>query len=334
MIPSIALSSTTSTTVQTIPFAGGLLSDLPYGVLDPDTTGVDWDIRFTMEEFDTLLRQFEAIQKAASWFVCFMCDPSQMGEIMDALKEQGYVYITPFYWIKEGHTKVGTTTTLTPAVECMVVARKQRRGDAAYTNMDENPTLRYNYLVSPPQRTLLKDAAGEVINITQKPPAVSAKILSMFAPPNKPILVVGTGAGGEVKGCIETGFSVIGLDKDRRQVEGLQRHLLTLQATTEAQEERDEQTKNRRAKRAAGVKKTVAKTAALPAVPRSTSQEAEEEEEGERELEDDTAGTPEPPTEEEEQAYAEKRVAASELLQSAPAVQWEATEPVVEGTAE
>ena len=96
---------------------------------------------------------------------------------------------------------------------------------------------------------------------------------------------------------------------------------------------RDEQTKIRRAKRAAGAKKTAAKTAALPAVPRSTSQEAEEEEEGERDLEDDAAGTPEPPTEE-EQAYAEKRAAAFEQLQDAPAIGWVATEPAEEGTAE
>ena len=59
--------------------------DLPYGVLDPEKTGVKWDVKFTREQLDNLLRQFEAIQRAQSWFVCFMCNPSQMGEIMDAL---------------------------------------------------------------------------------------------------------------------------------------------------------------------------------------------------------------------------------------------------------
>ena len=99
---------------------------MPFGLLSEDKTGVEWDILLTRDDLGNLLRQFEAVQMASSWFVSFNCDPTQIGELMRVLAENGYVHITPVFWHKEKHTKVSTQQKLTPSVETMVVARKQR----------------------------------------------------------------------------------------------------------------------------------------------------------------------------------------------------------------
>lgn len=66
-------------------------------------------------------------------------------------------------------------------------------------------------------------------------------------------------------GSIKKSFSVIGLDSDRRQVLGLHRHLRTLQAADEDQEELSDLRLERRAKKVAAVQKAAATSPALVA---------------------------------------------------------------------
>ena len=75
-----------SLTISTRALAAGLQFDLPYGLLTKENSGVEWDVPLTRDELSTVLRQFEAIQEAQSWYASFNCDVSQAGLIMDVLQ--------------------------------------------------------------------------------------------------------------------------------------------------------------------------------------------------------------------------------------------------------
>ena len=237
--------------------------DLPFGVLTEAKTGVEWDTLLTRDDLGNLLRQFEAVQMASSWFVSFNCDPTQIGELTSVLAENGYVHITPVFWHKEKHTKVSTQQQLTPSVETMVVARKQRAGHQAYSNLDFNPTKRHNFIEGPPQRTHIKDNKGVPLNLTQKPPYVFEWVLERFGNPSNPVLICGTGAGGEVQAAINKGFSVVGIEQDERQVRGLHQFLLTLEAEDERKEKAAEEKRIRLSKKEAIKPRSVPASPAL-----------------------------------------------------------------------
>ena len=147
---------------------------------------------------------------------------------MEVLNEAGYVYVDPIYWHKFGQTATSSTKVqITRAVEVIVVARKQREGISAYCDLPVNPEHRHNFLQGPPNRKYLMDASGNKVNPTQKPPYVMQWIAKRFATPGLPILIVGTGAGGEVGACIEMGVSVVGVEQDLRQVKALHNSLIT-----------------------------------------------------------------------------------------------------------
>ena len=150
---------------------------------------------------------------------------------MEVLNEAGYVYVDPLYWHKFGQTATSSTKVqITRAVEVIVVARKQREGISAYCDLPVNPEHRHNFLQGPPNRKYLMDASGNKVNPTQKPHYVMQWIAKRFATPGLPILIVGTGAGGEVAACIEMGVSVVGVEQDLRQVKALHNSLITYEA--------------------------------------------------------------------------------------------------------
>ena len=207
-------------------------------MLDPKTSGVKWDTPLTSEQFAQLLRNFEAIQVSMSWFVSFNCDVAQAGMLMKVLKEEGYVHITPVCWYKEGQTKVANKQQLTPAFELLIVARKQRQGHTAYSCLPDNPCERHNYISGPPQRTYLTDSKGQKVNPTQKPEYVFQWVLASFAAPNLPVLICGTGAGGEVRAAINQEVDVIGIERDSHQLEALYASLITHTTDQKMEEER------------------------------------------------------------------------------------------------
>jgi hypothetical protein len=222
--------------------------DLPFGVLDPETSGVKWDTPLTESKFATLLRNFEAIQLSLSWFVSFNCDVTQAGMLIKALQNENYVHITPVCWYKEGQTKVANKQQLTPAFELMIVARKQRSGHAAFSNLADNPTERHNFISGPPQRTYLVDAKGQKVNPTQKPEYVFEWVLTRFAAPNLPVLICGTGAGGEVRAAMNLKIDVVGVERDPHQLEELYNSLVT--HTTEKKLEVDRTDRKQKAAKA------------------------------------------------------------------------------------
>ena len=78
-----------------------------------------------------------------------------------------------------------------------------------------------NYFTHPSLLTLAKDTSGNVINVTEKPPELAAFLLGMFCKPGATVLIVGTGAGGCVKGAVKAGLNVVGVENDEKQFNSL-----------------------------------------------------------------------------------------------------------------
>jgi hypothetical protein len=84
-------------------------------------------------------------------------------------------------------------------------------------NVSGDPRQRHNFISIPSVLTLAKDSAGNIINETEKPPELAAFLCGMFCQKGSTILVIGTGAGGCVKGMLQAGFNVVGVENDEKQ---------------------------------------------------------------------------------------------------------------------
>ena len=105
------------------------------------------------------------------------------------------------------------------------------------------PRDRHNHYEFKSVTTLHKKADGTPINACQKPKELWKKIISVHAPPGSWVLVIGTGAGGEVEGAIEAGCNVVGVEYDEIQWQAFSAHLIL--SEEKAIKERDAERKRK-----------------------------------------------------------------------------------------
>ena len=243
--------------------AAGLHFDAPYGKLTVENSGITWDTLFLRAELEQVLRQFEAVQENNVWYSALNCDVEQAGLVMEVLKAAGYVHITPIFWHKTGQTSTTTRRQFTRAVEMVIVGCKTRGdGSIPFTNMEVNPENRHNLVTGPPLRQYLKHPDGSKVNPTQKPPYLFKWIHSRLGTPGLPMVIMGSGAGGEVVACVELGVSVVAIEQDLKQVQALHTHLITFEASVR-QVEADDEAKAKRVMAADAKKAAVARGKAL-----------------------------------------------------------------------
>jgi hypothetical protein len=178
--------------------------DMPYGF--GERTGLPWDMeRWLREQLDGLVRVGHAIntEKAYTW--TFGCHVSQAGMVEDVLADNGFKNIIAIYWHKEGLTHAGSVT-WTSSVEVFVQGYHPNVKSSA-TTFPANPTLRHNHFEGPPLTKYIKHKTGEnngkKVNPHEKPTYVIKHLLQHVLMPGDHVLIVGTGAGGGVRGCIE-----------------------------------------------------------------------------------------------------------------------------------
>jgi hypothetical protein len=213
---------------------------MPFGVLTEENSGVEWDIRLTQDDLHSVLKQFEAVQKGPRHFASFNCCIEQAGMIMEVLKDNDYKFVCPVYWLKTAQTSITPQNQLTPACEVLIVARKQTTGNIAICNLDQNPTKRTNVITGPSNQEYLKTKTGEKVNPTQKPEYLIQWILERFANPGSTVLILGSGAGGEVRGALAAGHHVTGLDLDMAQLTALHADLVNYDHNVEAKRQSEE----------------------------------------------------------------------------------------------
>jgi hypothetical protein len=133
------------------------------------------------------------------------------------MTERNYQNLQHVYWYKPGHYVEGPVHRLTPAVSEIITIGFLPSADKIVWNVSQDPRQRHNFVSIPSVLTHSKDSAGNIINVTEKPPALAAFLCNMFCQKGSTILVVGTGAGGCVKGMLEAGFNVVGVENDEKQ---------------------------------------------------------------------------------------------------------------------
>lgn len=192
-------------------FTDAFYNDAPFGYeLFPG------DDQVTPQWFMTQSKQFDAVNTKGNhvWIVIHKIEDTHI--VMEAMKERNYKNIQQVFWHKPNHYVEGPIHKLTPVVE-IVTFGCIPDSSGIHWNVSADPRERPNFFSCPSVASLAKDTSGNIINVTEKPPELAAYLLSMFCKPGATVLIVGTGAGGCVKGALKAGFNVIGVENDEKQ---------------------------------------------------------------------------------------------------------------------
>ena len=200
-----------------------LYGDLPYGVLN-GKQGVTWDDPPQTCQLITYFKQFEAATTQDQYASAFLCAPKDVKVVRDALTDRGLQQLQEWFWYKPNQTIQGPQTQLVPCMEIGVIGYKPDRSQL-YWNVPENPVLRHNCIVVDSIKQVDKRDDGMPINPTQKPPEVAAWWFKQNCKPGSTVVIIGTGAGGDVMGANMAGCNVIGVEKDETQYYELQKLL-------------------------------------------------------------------------------------------------------------
>jgi hypothetical protein len=183
--------------------------DQPYGVSDND-----WDQQWTLEEFMMLFRQLDAQKGGDKYMIMVYCSDVMIGQTVQALEAHGFSKCETNHWYKCNLNTEGRS--LVFAFEHFVVAYRGRRSDFDF-KLPTNPLLRHNIMWGPQQRNFHKLSGGKPINPFQKPSYIVNRLLETCLQPGSNVVVIGSGAGGDVEGAVAAGMNVYAFENDPKQ---------------------------------------------------------------------------------------------------------------------
>lgn len=174
------------------------------------------DEQISVNTLITQSKQFDAINTKGNhvWIVIHKADDTHI--VKEAMIDRGYKNLQNLFWYKPDHYVEGPVNRLTPAVEMITVGFLPNSSDINW-NVSSNPRERHNHIAIPSVSPCAKDSAGNIINVTEKPPGLAEYLLSMWCQKGSTVLIIGTGAGGCVKGALRAGINVIGVENDEIQ---------------------------------------------------------------------------------------------------------------------
>ena len=193
-----------------------LYNDTPYGYgIFPN------DYQITTAAMVTQCKQFDALNTAENCVWIMMHKPLDINIVYEAMVERGFKNITNVWWHKPEHYAEGHNARMIPVLEGGLVGCFPDANHIKVT-MNDNPRLRPNCISIPSVTTLAKDVSGNIINPTEKPPGLAKWLFESFCPKGSTVLIIGTGAGGCVKGAVLAGMNVIGVENDEKQFRALE----------------------------------------------------------------------------------------------------------------
>ena len=220
-----------------------MYNDAPFGYdLFPN------DVQITVNNLMEQSKQFDAINTNGThvWIVIHKIDDTHI--VKEAMTERHYQNLQQVYWYQPGQYVEGPVHRLTPAVQIITVGFLPNSSEITW-NVDRDPRKRHNHFSHPSVGTLAKDSSGNAINVTEKPPELAEFLLGMFCKKGSTVLIVGTGAGGCVKGALRAGYNVIGVENDEKQYNALFSEMNSWIASMQKEKE-DAKTAPPRSKRA------------------------------------------------------------------------------------
>jgi hypothetical protein len=185
--------------------------DSPYGYnLFPH------DEQITVQALLTQSKQFDAINTQGNHVWIVLHKPDDTHIVKTAMDERNYKNLQHLYWTKPNHYVDGPVNRLTPCVEMITVGFFPNANEIHW-NVSNDPRQRPNMLSCPSVLSLAKDTAGNTINVTEKPLELAEWLLGIWCKKGATVLIVGTGAGGCLKGALRAGMNVIGVENDEKQ---------------------------------------------------------------------------------------------------------------------
>ena len=197
--------------------------DTPFGLRE-----ATWDSAEPSEdELKLLLASFNAVDRANDSVVVFCCKWESLGKFKQVLLESSWsTYIQPVCWVKTGFNTMIPPNRLLSSVEFYIMGRKTVLNHSPPVHgLSANPLQRHSVIQAPQLRTYYMHSDGSKVNRYEKPGEIIRWFLSRFCLPQGNVVVVGGGAGGDMIGALEGGWSTHVIEQDPVQVEALQRRI-------------------------------------------------------------------------------------------------------------
>lgn len=205
------------------PFLPALIvADEPYGLNVESWDSEHWDEGM----HETILRGVRAICTSNSWVWASWVHWRHMGMVERVLGQEGYGDVSAYFWHKPGLNYMPPHPSLfSHSVETMVVGYYPK-ASAVQAFFPNNPLERHNFQDVAPLRKYVTLADGKTrLNAHEKPEGALERILRFFSPPESNVLVLGAGAGGEVRACLRAGCNVVAVEQDPVQFAQLKKQM-------------------------------------------------------------------------------------------------------------
>ena len=183
-----------------------------------------WDMAPTQQMLADISKQYDAVNNSQLSVIILWHALKHHTMVLAMLKERLYQQEIDCHWYKTDQTCVGPVSAHTLAVETFTVAFRTDRNNYPW-NLSKNPVERHNLISCPSVVNHALDNGGQEINVTEKPAAVTKQIFATHTNPGTWVVIVGAGAGGDVKGALMAGCNVVAVERDERQYKALCYHM-------------------------------------------------------------------------------------------------------------
>lgn len=207
--------------------------DMPFGL------GLaSWDTLLPDEDLDMFFKQINVVNTSSSTVIALVVHFADAGRVKKAMEEVGFGSVHPYYVYKPGQNQRGTDCFIF-AVEMILIGYKAEANRRGLVFPDKNPILRHNLLFGHTLRGQRFRLSGqpEPVNTCQKHSGIAYELATIFTHPGANALVIGSGSGSDVIGCLRAQLNVVAIDKDPTQFHGCKTRLTDYKANVEVERE-------------------------------------------------------------------------------------------------
>jgi hypothetical protein len=129
------------------------------------------------------------------------------------MEKAGFSSIHPYYFYKPDQNQRGTDCFIF-AVEMILIGYMSPAAERKLVFADKNPTMRHNMFFGHTLRGQRYTLSGEDQpgNTCQKHTGIAQELATIFTHPGVNALVIGSGSGSDVIGCLRAQLNVVAID--------------------------------------------------------------------------------------------------------------------------
>jgi hypothetical protein len=198
-----------------------------------------WDVLLTDVELERFFMQLNVVNTSQQTMLALVVHFADAGRVKAAMEAAGYQSVHPFYVYKPSQNVKGTDCFIF-AVEMILIGYLGGSRDRGLVFGERNPVGRHNLLFGHNVGSRYQlSGQGEPVNTCQKHPGIAHHLATICARPGSNALVIGSGSGSDVVGCLRAGLNVVAIDKDSKQFQGCKARLLGYIADVEEEKKKE-----------------------------------------------------------------------------------------------